>query len=627
MRTKNNFFIIVVFIVSILYLFISFLPNFYEASVTDLVPQDRIMLWGEHIYTYDYNVYLSKVRQGQEGRWTVVDKYDNHVKQKGVLLQMLYLLTGKLGSVLNLDPTLSFHLLRTVVSLSFILVIFYLNYFYLKKPRLILSGVLFSLLAASFPVFYKYLGETWVGQHMAWWQEMDVLKRISYIPHYTLNYIFVSLFAVLLNKLNINSKNATSVEMEGLPTARRGIFERALAGGKLRQAPSQIQNTVSSFYSHRTFLAICIILFFSFFIHPSAPPLFFFMWFIYHFLSLVWFKLYDRKTVLKLILQIFILVLVAAIPFFYLKSVTANYPWKSLVEFDQTNRLAVDLKEYILALGPIFFTGMLGLIVVLIKKNQELLSLVSWVLGAFLAIIIFKKIPVFAELRFVQTANHLPLAILSVYFLFELKTLILKSGWRKESEDTRFERLGIPSETRRVPTGVKNAVSNFLIYGIICGISTLGIVQSYFSIKAQTDFIHQRAVAVQPLVPYPPQVMYPLKDFYNALSWLEKNTKNEEVILSKITAGNYIPAYSGNFVYLGHNPETPQYPQKVERVNEFFSGTMDPQNSLNFLESQNISYVFYGPQEKENPAFNPKNYPFLKGVFASTYVTIYTIRK
>src|SRR3989338_7984879 len=35
---------------------------------------------------------------------------------------------------------------------------------------------------------------------MFWWTEMDVLKRISYIPHYTLNYIIIAILAILLSK-------------------------------------------------------------------------------------------------------------------------------------------------------------------------------------------------------------------------------------------------------------------------------------------------------------------------------------------------------------------------------------------------------------------------------------------
>ena len=165
----------------------------------------------------------------------------------------------------------------------------------------------------------------------------------------------------------------------------------------------------------------------------------------------------------------------------------------------------------------------------------------------------------------------------------------------------------------------------FISLIIIIPIVALGLAQSYFSIKAQTDFIHQRVVAGQPLVPYPPQVMYPLKDMFNAFIWLDKNTKNEEVVLSHIYAGNYIPAYSGNFVYLGHNPETPHYDERVKKLETFYSGTMEEKDAKKFLKEENISYILYGPQEREKSVVDIKKYDFLKEDLRSNLVIIYAI--
>ena len=154
-----------------------------------------------------------------------------------------------------------------------------------------------------------------------------------------------------------------------------------------------------------------------------------------------------------------------------------------------------------------------------------------------------------------------------------------------------------------------------------------GLTQTYFSLKSQIQFINQRATATLPLVPYPPQVMYPLTDFYNGLKWLEINTDHSTVILSKITAGNYIPAYSGNFVYLGHSSETPHYNERTEKVNEFFSGNLTEKQAFKFLKTENISYVFYGPQERENSLEDINKYFFLRAMYQSPLVTIYEVSK
>jgi len=396
---KKNLWLILAASISFLFLLSNYLPNFYEASIVKLLPPDRQMVGAEHIYTYDYNVYLSKIRQGLEGRWNVVDKYDNNPNQNGVFLQMLYLVSGKIGGVFDLSPGLTFHLLRTVASVFWVITIIFLSFYFLKKPALGFLGVLLSIFSASWPVFYAYQGSTWIGMYMAWWQEMDVLKRISYIPHYTLNYIIISLLSVLLylySKSQIQNSNVKS---------------------NLKLKVQKYRNS---------FKIICVLLFFSFFIHPSAGMLFLISWLLYHLINTFWFKNYNRYQLAKIAYDTIILLLVASLPLIYFKYVTSDYPWKSLIDFDKFHRYPVNIKDYVLALGPIFFTGTLGFILALLKKEQKYLSLVTWILGAFLAIFAFKKFPLQSELRFVQTANHVPLAVLSVYFLFSIKEMLIR---------------------------------------------------------------------------------------------------------------------------------------------------------------------------------------------------------
>lgn len=541
--------LIFVFIFSFIFLFLSYVPNIYEASLTNTLPKDRIMLWGEHIYTYDYNVYLSKIRQGEEGRWTVVDKYDNQINQKGVFFQMIYLLSGKIGGLFHFSSVLTFHLLRTVLSCLWVLTIILINIYFLKKPFLYILGIIICLLASSLPVFTKMGTEFWIGRYLGWWYEMDVLRRISYLPHYTLNYIILAILSVLMT-----------------------IY------AKTKQK--------------KYFLIINILLFFSFFIHPSSGVIFLISWIFFQLIKLSWSK---NKNLIPLIKEILILSLTTSVPLFYIQLTTSGYPWKSLIDFDKNNRLIFSLKEYLLALGPVVFTGFLGVFLVLKRKQKDLLSLVTWILAAFFCLIIFKFIPFQSELRFIQTANHIPLAILTVYFFYEMNKL------------------------------TKKILLKLILFGYIALVLILGVVQTIYSIKDQTLFIYHKAVATLPLVPYPSQVMYPLADFYTGLKWLEKNTNRTDVVLSEITAGNYIPAYSGNFVYFGHFGETPHHQQRWQNVKLFFSGNLTDKDAYQFLINENVNYIFYGPQEKEYNQDDIGRYNFLKPVFQTPIVIIYKV--
>ncbi len=546
---KKSFLFVLLF--SFAFLLISFIPDIYEASLANKVPSDRVMVWGEHIYTYDFNVYLSKIRQGEEGRWSIIDKYDNNLKQKGVFLQMFYLLTGKAGALLNLSPTLAYQLVRVIVSVFWVLMIVYFNIYWLKKPVLYIPGVVLSLLASSWPIISRLEGQFWVRSYMAWWQEMDVVKRVSFIPHDTLNYI-ACVALTWLFYLFVRSKNK------------------------------------------KYFVALASVLFFSLFINPSAGLLFLFSWGLYHLIKLIY-RDYNQSQFFSVAIESLILIGVALIPLLYIRLVTSGYPWKALTDFDQYHRFPFSIGEYLQVLGPVVITGSLGIILVLVEKEERFLPLATWVLGAFLSMFLFKYFPYQSGLRFVQTANHLPLAILTIHFADQL----IKK--------------------------FKNTFLNFFIYFFVGAAIIIGAVQTYYSLQGQLHFIRQRAFATYPLVPYPSQVMHPLVDFYGGLKWLEANTPRDTVVLSKITAGSYIPAYSGNFVYLGHSGETPHYDERVPQVDRFFSGVMIEADAYRFLKEANINFVFYGPQEKENATEDINRYPFLKLVFNQPLVKVYEV--
>ncbi len=587
-KNKTYLPIITSLIIGFIFLGLSLAPLFYEANLQKKLPPNRVMILGEPQYPYDYNVYLSKIRQGKEGRWTIIDKYTNQVNQKGVFLQMFYLLQGKAAKLLNLAPAPTYHLTNILTAFAWILTIITANIFFLKQKKYFLPGILLSFLASSFPLVFDMYGRFWIGHFMGWWQEMDVLKRISYIPHYNLNYIIITILTILLS----------------------------LYGQK------QLKKRQKTKY----LTAIITLTFLGFFIHPSGSIVFLLSWFLYHALRLV-LKTYSKKQLITVLIHSSILGAVNLIPLMYLQKVTTTYPWKSLVDYDQYFRLTVPIKDYLLSLGPVFITGALAIILLITKllktfkrqnnNNQnrkirikekaaqekllKLLPLATWFIAAFSSLLGFKLFPYQSELRFVQTANHIPLAILSIFLLKEIM------GLAKNSQQK-----------------IAAALSITTIYLVI---TVLGSLQVIYSLKSQFLFLSQKTQADFPKVAYPPQVTQPLKDFYLGLKYLEQKTNRNTVVLSQLTAGNYIPAYAGNFVYLGHVSETPNFTQREKQTTDFFQGRLNQLQAENFLKQENINYIFYGPQEKENTNFNLASYSFLKPVFHSQEVTIFQVLK
>ena len=118
--------------------------------------------------------------------------------------------------------------------------------------------------------------------------------------------------------------------------------------------------------------------------------------------------------------------------------------------------------------------------------------------------------------------------------------------------------------------------------------------------------------------------MYPLKDFISAMIFIQDNTSRTTVILSETTAGNYIPVYSGNTVYVGQ-ANTVNTEQKEPVVKDFFAGAMSAEQAKEFLTANNLHYIFFGPQETADGGIwdLTKTYPFLTQMYHNTNVRVY----
>jgi hypothetical protein len=216
-------------------------------------------------------------------------------------------------------------------------------------------------------------------------------------------------------------------------------------------------------------------------------------------------------------------------------------------------------------------------------------------------IIIFQYIPQESPLRFTEMMPQVPLGILAAYFFYKLYVIGITAKERLPSRFMKVVSLGIP------------------IFLVI-----LAQFQMYGSWRWQKEFIDHKIVATAPLVPTGSYVMYPLKDFYSAILFIQDSTPRNTVILSETTAGNYIPVYAGNTVYLGH-ANTINTEQKEFVVADFFSGRMGQGKAKEFLTANNLHWIFFGPQEMDDGGFTDLSrvYPFLREVYKNPSVRIY----
>ena len=119
-----------------------------------------------------------------------------------------------------------------------------------------------------------------------------------------------------------------------------------------------------------------------------------------------------------------------------------------------------------------------------------------------------------------------------------------------------------------------------------------------------------------------PQIFLTQKEV-QALEWVNKNAREDDVILSSPTTGLYIPAYTGRQVYYGHPFETTEAKQKLGKAEGFFKEPWTSDQRKSFLVENEIDYVFYGPREKQLGGV--KDLAYLEVVYDRGGIMIYEV--
>lgn len=553
----------IIILLCLFFVFLSFSPSLYEIYRSGRLPADRAFVL-EHNYMFDYNFYLSRIREGQEGRWLVTEKYFNQPHMPS-LFQIIYLYLGKLGSIFRLSPPAVYHTARIIFGLILLLLIG-------RAAFELFSGgwrpvaYLFAVTAGSWPVLYKAGNFYRFGTYMGWWSVIDSLQRITFVPHVLAGQIFLFLFIDRYSK-----------EFKGI--------------GAMRMLSWGILGFIAGIIFPPTLIVVYA--------------------FFAVYLILTVFYLYrknqfgDKRAIGELLnlriipMAVFGFLSVGAL--LYTQYMFGFYPWKALTEFDILHRSILPYGEYFLALGPVFPLGLAGLLLSVLKNKIKFMPFAAWLISVFLLFAVFENVPQQSPTRFTEAALNIPLGLLAAYFLLSL--------YRGAS---KLKGSLIPFTQR-------------LIKAVIILVILLGLSVMFSMVLWLTDQVRAKAAGTW-LFPAGAELVYPTKDFMSGIFYIGENSSVDKTVLAYEAAGNYIPAYAGNFVFLGH-ANTPGEDQKLKTAAKFFSGEMTKDEAAEFLKNEHISYVYYGAQEKElgNLTDLSTLYPFLKSVYINNSVTVYKV--
>ena len=503
--------ILIVFLIIFLTIFLnlfSFLSRSWQT------PPGRVFT-GAQFYTDDYAVYVSYIRQGQEGRFTTVDKFTSEPHPPS-LVHEEYLLWGKLTGLFHLSPIFSYHLARLIFGLLFL----FLIYFFLKKifptskefPQRLLTLILICFSNG----FLNKSGQPF----LSWLTEADSTQRFAALPHYLIGF---SLSLTIFLWYFSESKNWLWPLFFGL---------------------------VLSFVLPSSFLIVLG--------------------------TLAVFFIFSKKS-FRLGFLLAILFLSFLPSFFYYQRIFQIPPWSHIFAWEKANRPAFNFWEYLAALGPTAFLFPLGIFAPKEKRR--------WVIFFFILVGVVFLFAFFVAdrlnlnpTRFLQFPLYIPFAILTIFGLscFLKKPLSLA------------------------------------IFTLVLLVITLPT--SFVSLKNQKEMYADFS-----------ELIYPTNELKTAFDFLVKNTSPNQTVLTLYQAGNLIPFFAGNKVYLGHLQETLNYPLKVKLAEDFFAGKMTLTQAKEFLSQGKIDLVFLSPQEKSLGG-KIEIYPFLEPIYQSQTITIFKVK-
>lgn len=542
----------------------SFAPTFYELKRSSDLPPNRAFEL-VHNYITDYNFYLSRIREGWDGRWTVVERYTNE-SHAGSLIQEFYLLLGKAGRIIP-EPTMAVTYVYYVA--CFVASVLLLSLTVWAATRLFpvlfwsLLAFLLAVFACGWPIIVP-VGASWrFGGYMAWFTIMDILQRVSFLPHVLVGQALVLFLVIAGNDAKTLEKKGNWIFLGLLSLILGMIFPPGLM-----------------FIGVSYGIALCVEAVWRWEEYTKQKS---------------WQRWWTDSVMPRVVIG---LISLPALLYYY--AILTIYPWKRLVDFDQLHPLTVSVVEYMKALGPVFPLGVIGLVVAMWKKERLFIGIISWVLAWMLLFWVFSFVPQQSPLRFAEMTPHIPLAFLTIYVSWSL------IGYAKKHSGLVY--LGI------------------IAYAIPFLYIIVGIGVMYSSWLWHRDFINQKVSAGWPMITMDNYIVYPTKGFIEGISYINYETAADSIILSDLTTGNYIPARTGRRVYVGHdgsiNKET-----KLETVHQFYLGEMKEQDAYLWLKNAGISYVFWGPQEKESGEYTQisRIYPFLRQVFGNSEVTIYQL--
>jgi len=220
---------------------------------------------------------------------------------------------------------------------------------------------------------------------------------------------------------------------------------------------------------------------------------------------------------------------------------------------------SMDIFTLLKGFGVLTVLALAGIYFVIKNKDHKYAFIIIWLLTTFVQIYIpISLIPFQMQLI---VGIQLPMVILGIYAMFNL---------------FNYLKLHIINNTK------SSYITGILLFIIFFGLT------SFFNIGIYADIVKN-------LKTYRLPVYMNIKT-KEALDWLSKNTKDDELVISAPIIASYIPVLANNRVYSGdYWANTANFSEKEKNIHWLFAQDIQKttEDMMTFLKNNGVDYIFY----------------------------------
>lgn len=118
---------------------------------------------------------------------------------------------------------------------------------------------------------------------------------------------------------------------------------------------------------------------------------------------------------------------------------------------------------------------------------------------------------------------------------------------------------------------------------------------------------------------------YLYQDEVDALHWLNQNSAPDEVVLSAMDVGQYIPSQTHARAFLAHWAMTLDFYRKRAAATAFYDANWAEAERQHLLATYQVRYVLWGEAELATGTLDPGSLPYLTKVFSAPKAQLYWV--